>query len=110
MPAQVIRISWWNSCDPRVKLPAFRFTFPRAEAWVRVAAFLLNRMSSAMMLSYVGERLSDQVFGISRILLLNDERKRELGMLEDCDSPLGIERQSCFEQGDAHFKGNADCF
>ena len=44
------------------------------------------------MLSHVGERLSDQVFGISRILLLNDERERELGMLEDCDSPFGIER------------------
>mgnify|MGYP003601777156 CR=1 FL=1 len=62
------------------------------------------------MLSHVGERLSDQVFGISRILLLNDERQRKLGMLEDCDSPLGIERQSRLQQGNAHFKGNTDGF
>ncbi|MGE8136094.1 hypothetical protein ACQKO5_21065 [Novosphingobium subterraneum] len=110
MPAHVIRISWWNSCDPRVKLPAFRFTFPRAEAWVRVAAFLLNRMSSAMMLSHVGERLSDQVFSISRILLLDDERERKLGMLEDCDGALGIQRQSRLQKGNADFQSNADGF
>jgi hypothetical protein len=31
-------------------------------------------------------------------------------MLEDRDSPLGIERQSRLQERNAHFKGNADGF
>jgi hypothetical protein len=34
----------------------------------------------------------------------------DASMLEDCDSPLGIERQSRLQQGNAHFKGNTDGF
>ena len=50
------------------------------------------------MLSHVGERLSDQVFGISRILLLNDERQRELGMLEDCQRTARVDSDAYPEE------------
>lgn len=81
--AHIIFNSWLNSCDPRVKFPALRLMWPRLESCVSVAAFLLKRMSSAMVIFHPVFRQIEYDLGVVGIFFLQDKTQRELGMFKD---------------------------
>src|SRR5436309_1179711 len=83
-PENHISISWVRSCEPRVKLPEFRCTRPRAEWWVSGMFFPFERMSSrAMILHQALVGFGNEAVAKLRILLAQNDVEHELLELAD---------------------------
>src|SRR3546814_15649861 len=82
------------NCLPRGKLPALRWTLPRALCWVSGNASPLVRMSlRAMLLLQAPVGLRENAVAIFRELLAADDVERELLELADPGDPTLAEGQ-----------------
>src|SRR3546814_11845594 len=82
------------NCLPRGKLPALRWTLPRALCWVSGIASPLVRMSlRAMILLQAPVGLRENAVAIFRELLADDDVERELLELADPGDPTLAEGQ-----------------